>query len=593
MDTAIDPESFKRALTSSETKLAQKIKATLLCISTQLFEENASIENRANVDQGRLALKLYTTGCDGEQIWQQVDQQQRKTLDRLSKYKQSIASDIEQLKNVQDSAEEEADSELASGGSDADESEGDERSDEPRLKKKRVSFQAKEMDSSEASDAEDEISKMVSGIRKSGDLANKKYRKHYLNEGFFNVHEMHDYLDLMEREEAAHQSDDDNDSEPLDLFADTNDASETDEPIYMRDFEPEMTPCTKLDRKIDVQKYIDHEESASAHDESGEDMAEIFGGKVDPSKQSATEKKREKDKKKVKDLEELNLADKPWQLKGETSARARPENSLLTEAIDFDTLAKSAPVITNDYTEELEDVIKSRIRDLLFDDVERKVKPREDPYEYRKKLSLNSEKSQLSLAEIYEKDYLSAKHGADAVESNPESVAHQKIQAQMTSLFNKLDALSNYTFVPRPAAPEIQFIQNKSTVKVEQAGPLNVGVEGDFGSATQLAPEEVSNKSRLDAAEAGLKSKDERSATEKKREVRLKKAGQKARAEAKRERQSTTKSKPVVHTKNQRLTSTKFFGALEEEKTMAPIRAKQKAQKEEQTRKKKIASLKL
>ena len=41
-------------------------------------------------------------------------------------------------------------------------------------------------------------------------------------------------------------------------------------------------------------------------------------------------------KKKVQVLEECSIADKPWQLSGETSDRLRPENSLLQDHLDFD-----------------------------------------------------------------------------------------------------------------------------------------------------------------------------------------------------------------------------------------------------------------
>jgi len=592
MATPIDLTKYTTALTASQNNTSKSMKQQLLSLARALFDENASLENRTHIESGGIASQLYTEGCDDEQIWQQIDQQQRKTLMGLTKYKRDMADQISQLKDLQDQAQNESESDIGeeSGSEKSRGSDGELEAEPVAVGKKRKIAQAKGIESSGESDVEDEVGAKIQAIRKSSEVAGKKYKKHYLNEGFFNIHEMHEYLDVMERKEEQPPSG--SDDEALDLFTAGTDSAQEEDAIYMADFEPESQPFTHLNRRIDVQKYIDGKESDSNHDgsDSGEDMAEIFGGKVDPSKQSATEKKREKQKKKVKDLEELNLAEKPWQLKGETNARARPENSLLSEAIDFDTLAKSAPVITNDVTMELEDLIKSRIRDLLFDDVERKVKPREDPYEYRKNLALNSEKSQLSLAQIYEKDYLLAKTGADALEDNPDSAAHQKIKAQMTSLFNKLDALTNYTFVPRPAAPEIQFIQNRSTVKVEEAGPLNMG---DGGSLRQLAPEEVSNKTRLDGAAAGLKSREERTAEEKRREVRLKKTKQKARAQVQREKQTTARTKPAVHAKNQKLTSTKFFGALEEEKILAPIREKQNKQKRALEQKKAIAKLKL
>ena len=101
-----------------------------------------------------------------------------------------------------------------------------------------------------------------------------------------------------------------------------------------------------------------------------------------------------------------SITDKPWQLKGEVTARTRPQDSLLEEYLQFDHTTRQAPVINVTTTEELEKMIKQRIKDKSFDDVERKVKPVEMQYQFKKQVVLDQEKSKVGLGDIYEQDFL-------------------------------------------------------------------------------------------------------------------------------------------------------------------------------------------
>lgn len=142
------------------------------------------------------------------------------------------------------------------------------------------------------------------------------------------------------------------------------------------------------------------------------------------------------------------LTDKPWQLQGESTAKSRPKESLLEEYLDFDHTTRQAPITSAKTTEELEALIKQRIKDKAFDDVERKVKPVDMQYEYKKQVVLNQEKSKLGLSEVYEQEFLKQQNGSEKSndQANPK---HEEIRKQMQNLFMKLDALSNFHYTPK------------------------------------------------------------------------------------------------------------------------------------------------
>ncbi|XP_051946601.1 U3 small nucleolar ribonucleoprotein protein MPP10 isoform X2 [Xyrauchen texanus] len=249
-------------------------------------------------------------------------------------------------------------------------------------------------------------------------------------------------------------------------------------------------------------------------DSEGEDMEDILGGKAKNwpkhESKSAFEKRQEKMAQTIDELENAALSEKPWQLTGEVTAQTRPENSMLEEDVAFDQASRMAPAITEETTLQLEDIIKQRIKDQVWDDVVRKEKPKEEAFEYKKRLTLDHEKSKLSLAEVYEQEYIKQIQNKKEDEENP---AHVEIQKLMDTLFLKLDALSNFHFTPKPHIPEVKVVSNMPSITMEEVAPVNAS------DATLLAPEEIKEKNKA----GDILGETEKTTTDKKRERRKKK----------------------------------------------------------------------
>ncbi|KAJ3375166.1 u3 small nucleolar ribonucleoprotein MPP10 [Allomyces arbusculus] len=243
----------------------------------------------------------------------------------------------------------------------------------------------------------------------------------------------------------------------------------------------------------------------ASDDEDGADGA-------DAGPKSTFEKQAAEMAKQIEQLEFDAIQEKEWTLRGEVTSKARPVNSLLEQDLEFDTVKKPVPIVSEEFTSTLEDLIKERIIKREFDDVERKLVVQAPIYRPREEIS--DEKSKQSLAELYENEYMqqvTQSKSSKVVEALNEQ--HAEIDKMEKDLFYKLDALSNFYFTPKPVAAAAVVSSDVPAIAVEEVIPAHVS------DAAMRAPEEVYDKQK------NLKAKAEMSAQEKAAQRKKAKAG--------------------------------------------------------------------
>jgi U3 small nucleolar RNA-associated protein MPP10 len=267
------------------------------------------------------------------------------------------------------------------------------------------------------------------------------------------------------------------------------------------------------------------------HQQNDDDDA-LAKGKGDTKKLT---KHEDRLRQQTEELEKEMLAEKPWQMTGESKGTSRPVNSLLEATPEFEMASKQAPTITVEHTVNLEEVIKKRVLAEDWDD----VAPRELPdIGWNKKRGeapeVSQEKSKLGLGELYEREYLKKAVGYDKdadEKKSEEDKAKDEMKQLFANLCSKLDALSNYHFAPRPIADEAEVRPvTAPAIAMEEVLPLHVS------DARGVAPEEVYAPKR--GREGVLRSESEMDQNDRKRLRQSKKA---ARRKARKEKQADEK----------------------------------------------------
>lgn len=549
--------------------------------------------------------ELVVEHMDEEQIWQQLELQNAHLWSSCLKLSGKLLSGKDEAfrLNYKVVGEEEVEDE------DEDEDEDIEEDDEDDSELGSLD----EDDESEDDDDESPTKRLANGKRTA---SSRPGRKSVLDDKFFNMSEMEEYLEAEDRKEMQKGSQkrdrnddiddgidyfkesedegDDDDEDDIYNYADFFDADaaanrgdddedEVDERTRIRKM-MERKNKTKLKEKredLGLDQSDSDEEEDDVEDDNDEaddddDDDDKKSGKVkfdlskntyrsdsdrsddedddesagdakkrpddddDTAERSTHEHRQERLRLRIQDMEEQAMGEKSWQLRGEINSENRPQNSLLEEVLEFDSTIRPAPVITEETTQRLEDIIRQRIKDKAWNDVERKFKPVNTPQEFRKKLVLDQEKSKESLAQIYEKEYMKEvdklkPDGGDDDKEPDEPKEHVEIRTLMKDLFAKLDALGNFYYTPKVAQADVRIITNIPAINMEEVAPVAVS------DAALLAPEEVRPRDKGDAV-----GKSERTQTDKNRERRQKKQKQRVLAKAKERKEAEKAANGVV-----------------------------------------------
>jgi len=287
----------------------------------------------------------------------------------------------------------------------------------------------------------------------------------------------------------------------------------------------------------------------------------------------------------IDELEREALEDKHWSLKGEVKGSERPKDSALEIEMDFDHNVRPAPVITEETTQSLEELILRRIADGEFDDPKRAPPPE---LSARKLLDESSgipdQKSDRGLGDVMEDEFRNA-IGKGFKDDPARDRAVLECRKIFKELVQKLDVLTNYHFTPSNI-PEMTVAQQPGNVPalvVEEKLPEQVS------KASMLAPEEVykTGKNQGEATQEGELTHEDRRRRRRavKRKVRFLNNldGVKA-AKAAREMDDKVKAANKVAKKLGRgagLKSTQFFKALQEnQEAGAAKRSKAERRKE-------------
>ncbi|KAJ8440300.1 hypothetical protein Cgig2_012736 [Carnegiea gigantea] len=368
--------------------------------------------------------QLLTDGFDAEQIWQQIDLQSQPLISSLKREIRRFEKNPNQISSLFAKSEangglEREINENGSVGLEGDSDELEELSDDDEGEEGEGNED--EADEEMGMGEEDGEEEEEEGDEdESGDDISDGEGVPEVEDEFLKIKDLEKYLAREEEKEYGSEEKknekkgkngskapmEDDDEEDMDDEEDDEEADEVDDELllYGEDDEDEdgsgatiryedfFVPDKKMPER--KRKQVDESDGSETDDENDKHKNENL---------STYEKERQKLEAKIKEMEEVNLASKDWTMQGEVTATRRPKDSALEVDLEFEHNLRPPPVITEEVTASLEEIIKKRILELNFDDVQKAPKlPSAAPKQIQE---LDDNKSKKGLAEVYEEEY--------------------------------------------------------------------------------------------------------------------------------------------------------------------------------------------
>ena len=453
--------------------------------------------------------EIYVDGLDATQVWGQAkmvfDSVERSVYEEIEEYKENglyLDEGLAAGKEEEEDGLDAEDSDVAFGerGSvdeeDSEEEVADEEEGEGEDESNAEVLPEEEMRDSDEGEQDYEEGSEEEAVQGGDAEEDKKEDGFGLNDGMFDLKEYQRQVLALE-DGVEDQSDD----EEVDYFGDLGDEDDDDEEMltYKDFFDDTKTPqrkgkksrknkeATQAEEELGEDEYDEAFNAAQADifdEEIKEEEAEKTKSRSKPEERLSTFEKQQREiQRQISELEAESIAEKKWTMKGEVSGKQRDADTLLEEELEFDRTAKPIPVITQETTETIEEIIKRRIVNQEFDEIPKRIISEMNSFKPSKKVQVSEEKSSKSLAELYEDEY-AGKTGDEEINEELQK-AHDEISAMFKDVTYQLDSLYSSHFVPKPKEKLLDVRVETSTIAMEDAQPLTMA------SNNTLAPQEV------------------------------------------------------------------------------------------------------